>query len=347
MKRNYGNGNGQRRKNSQRRPRRGDPSRKICKFLRHNKSGAQQLNMNSEGYVRVDLLLSALKLNSSLDIKGIVDSCPKQRFGLKRGSDGSLYIRCNQGHTISGVEPTKLLINIPSSITHGTKGGCIESILAQGLCRMSRNHIHFFPGTPNDAKIVQSGTRGNSTHAVIIANEQILQAIGDGIEFRISENGVILTEGMNGYLPSKYFTKVVEFSFKDMVEGKTLFSHPSIVERVSQNRTTVDDEKTDVVSQQASEPPKPMFDFRDLVQWMRHCQKGKSPFIADIASRYHQCMAKQVLDAIYRDNGEHLVTNGTCVREARRFDYGTWKTKYQFLERYGKYNGRQRWRNAR
>ena len=43
-------------------------------------------------------------------------------------------------------------------------------------------------------------------------------AIKDGIDFYISTNNVILTEGINGVLPPKYFKKVVSKKGEDMLK---------------------------------------------------------------------------------------------------------------------------------
>lgn len=46
----------------------------------------------------------------------------------------------------------------------------------------------------------------------------LFEAIKDGIDFYISSNNVILTEGVNGVLPPKYFKKVVSKKGEDMLK---------------------------------------------------------------------------------------------------------------------------------
>jgi 2'-phosphotransferase len=46
----------------------------------------------------------------------------------------------------------------------------------------------------------------------------LFEAIKDGINFYISSNNVILTEGIDGILPPKYFKKVVSKKGEDMLK---------------------------------------------------------------------------------------------------------------------------------
>ncbi len=79
-------------------------------------------------------------------------------------------------------------------------------IKPEGLKRMTRNHIHFAPGLPKEEGVI-SGMRSNCD---IIIEIDMQAAMKDGIVFYISSNNVILTEGENGVLKSKYFKKVMK-----------------------------------------------------------------------------------------------------------------------------------------
>ena len=72
---------------------------------------------------------------------------------------------------------------------------------------MGRNHIHFATGLLGEEGVI-SGMRMTATVLIYIDLEKALK---DGILFFRSENGVVLTEGLNneGYLPKDYFLKVV------------------------------------------------------------------------------------------------------------------------------------------
>lgn len=78
---------------------------------------------------------------------------------------------------------------------------------------MSRNHIHFAVGYPGEKDVI-SGMRKTCDIYIEI---DIVQAIKDGIDFFLSANNVVLSPGINGVLPPKYF-KVV----KDKT-GKVIF----------------------------------------------------------------------------------------------------------------------------
>lgn len=54
---------------------------------------------------------------------------------------------------------------------------------------MSRNHIHFAPGLPQEDGVI-SGMRKSCDVYIYI---DMVQAIKDGIDFYISSNNVILT----------------------------------------------------------------------------------------------------------------------------------------------------------
>lgn len=91
-------------------------------------------------------------------------------------------------------------------VIHGTFTKFWGLIKPEGLKRMTRNHIHFAPGLPKEEGVI-SGMRGSCDVIIEIDMEQ---AIKDGIPFYISTNNVILTEGIDGLLPAKYFKRVTK-----------------------------------------------------------------------------------------------------------------------------------------
>jgi 2'-phosphotransferase len=76
-------------------------------------------------------------------------------------------------------------------VVHGTFIKFWGLIKEGGLNRMTRNHIHFAPGTPKEEGVI-SGMRSSCD---IIIEIDMAAAIKDGISFYISSNNVILTEG--------------------------------------------------------------------------------------------------------------------------------------------------------
>lgn len=81
----------------------------------------------------------------------------------------------------------------------------MDSIKTDGLKSMNRNHIHFTNKDKFDDKT--SGFRESSQILIYI---DFKRSIDDGIKFYKSENNVILSSGINGSIPSKYFQKIVD-----------------------------------------------------------------------------------------------------------------------------------------
>ncbi|KAL0666148.1 hypothetical protein Bca4012_028852 [Brassica carinata] len=188
-----------------------------CKtrILRHMASELR-LNMRGDGFVKAgDLLSLNLKTSANVQLKShtideireAVRRDNKQRFSLVE-ENGELLIRANQGHSITTVESEKLLKPILSPeeapvCVHGTYKN-LESILASGLKRMNRLHVHFSCGLPTDGEVI-SGMRRDVNLLIFL---DIKKALEDGIAFYISDNKVILTEGVDGVVPVDYFQKI-------------------------------------------------------------------------------------------------------------------------------------------
>ena len=169
--------------------------------------------------------LKSLKVTFD-DIRTAVSDNAKQRFSMKpnpalntppspTSTDPSDWvIRANQGHSIA-VDSASHLVpitldagNVPDIVIHGTYFAFWQSILETGgLKRMTRNHIHFSTGLPEDEAGVISGMRKDAELLIYV---NIKQSMEDGVAWWMSENGVVLTEGNgDGVLPMKYFSRVV------------------------------------------------------------------------------------------------------------------------------------------
>lgn len=179
-------------------------SKKLSYQLRHNLHNIPETS--EEGYVPIKVLLPKLGRGATLDtVQHIVASNDKQRFHMiKKGND--FWIRANQGHShASGsvIDPSKVLTKIHQPrkyCVHGTTHTAYLKIQAEGLKCMSRTHIHF-ASSPNSI----SGYRQSSEVLIHIDMEKAMNA---GIEFWESQNGVILSNGMNGTIPPEYFKHV-------------------------------------------------------------------------------------------------------------------------------------------
>ena len=174
---------------------------------------------------------NASKLSSSLD----QNTTSINNTAIVKGEDDEthnnkvLCIRANQGHSLKGLKTDQLLqqltceeLSNPNlSIIHGTTHKAWrDHIKHKGLNRMKRNHIHFATGLPppkdpssssakkyNDAQPI-SGIRASSEIYIYINGSKCAT---DGIKVYKSDNGVILTAGVNedGTLPLTYVEKVV------------------------------------------------------------------------------------------------------------------------------------------
>ncbi|ORX43234.1 phosphotransferase KptA/Tpt1 [Piromyces finnis] len=181
----------------------------LSKVLRHTaiKLG---LSIDDEGYVKVDDILKLKRFRNLTieDIQKIVNTNDKKRYTLKN-EDGVWFIKANQGHSIKLKNPNLKKVNDPSEIPvviHGTVMEHLQSILNNGLSTRGRTHIHFASGLFGDKNVI-SGMRYNYEVAIYIDSKK---AMDDGMEFFLSENGVILSSGFNNIINKKYFQKIVK-----------------------------------------------------------------------------------------------------------------------------------------
>lgn len=205
-------------------------SKALSKLLRHAAEDVG-LALDAEGFARVDQVMQWQRLKSLNvtfeDIYTAVTDNAKQRFSMKPNpalpappdpkskEPSNWVIRANQGHSIA-VDSAALLIpitleagNVPEIVVHGTYYAFYQAILESGgLKKMSRNHIHFSTGLPEENQGVISGMRADAELLIYV---DIQQSLEDGeVLWWISENGVVLTEGDgNGFLATKYWKKVI------------------------------------------------------------------------------------------------------------------------------------------
>lgn len=149
-------------------------------------------------------------------------------------------IRATQGHSMKIVDTTLFLeklnleddaTKLPDTVVHGTYHGAWPLILASGGLRsMSRLQVHFATGPtvdevfPNgrDAPLATLDPRSKATvisgmrsDAQILIYINLRKALEAGCPFYRSENGVILSEGMD--TGDKGEAKIVPIDFFDLV----------------------------------------------------------------------------------------------------------------------------------
>lgn len=171
-------------------------SKYLSYLLRHNPDSIG-LDMDSEGWVNVDSLISRItdyKVNLDV-LKYIVSTDNKQRYSFNNCS--FTKIRANQGHSYTKV-------NIPFDkykplgvLYHGTSEDVIDDIFSSGgLKPMSRLYVHLSRDKETAIKV---GKRHGNVKLLEIDAESMFK---DGYEFYISTNFVILIKEV----PSKYLS---------------------------------------------------------------------------------------------------------------------------------------------
>jgi putative RNA 2'-phosphotransferase len=116
-------------------------SKYLSKHLRHQPERIG-IKLAPGGWVSVDELLAACIHYSfpinRIELNEVVATNDKKRFSFD--STGTL-IRANQGHSVEvdlQLEP----VIPPDVLYHGTGHATVEAILREGLCKMSRQHVH-------------------------------------------------------------------------------------------------------------------------------------------------------------------------------------------------------------
>lgn len=183
----------------------------LSKTLRHT-AHSWGLHIGADGFVCVSELLARppfWEVGATLfDVMFVVQweqrEGNKQRFAMRQGAWGP-EIRATQGHSqgaVDGQLVSRLAdpAELPPLVLHGTYTRYMKQIMADGLRPMSRHHVHMF---------VEEGGIGRENAEVHI-HVDVAKAHAAGIEFLVSENGVVLsTGGTGGVIPAKCFHKVV------------------------------------------------------------------------------------------------------------------------------------------
>ncbi|MFF4383389.1 RNA 2'-phosphotransferase [Kitasatospora sp. NPDC001547] len=171
-------------------------SKMLSRILRHE-PGLVGVSLDAAGWVRVDELLAALAARgrplTRAELDHVVASNNKRRFGY---SPDGLSIRANQGHTVA-VDLGLAAAVPPPVLYHGTADRHLAAIFDEGLRPMARQDVHLSADT-------ETATRVGARHGrpvVLTVNAAAMTAAGH--EFRLSENGVWLTDAV----PPQYLSR--------------------------------------------------------------------------------------------------------------------------------------------
>lgn len=185
-------------------------SKSISYLLRHG-AIKEKVPYRSDGFILVKDVLNWINKGLNADemvvyknIETIVAADKKGRYTIKE-INKRMYIRANQGHSFDVMLETIpiTLDNVDDlgTVLHGTFIDFKASIIQNGLRRMSRQHVHMISmSNPEGFKLL----RPDVTMFVIV---DVKRAIQDGIEFCMSTNNVVLSEGNSeGCIPRQYLT---------------------------------------------------------------------------------------------------------------------------------------------
>ncbi|WP_200207519.1 RNA 2'-phosphotransferase [Micromonospora coerulea] len=169
-------------------------SKKMSLALRHRPERFG-LTPDPGGWVPVADLLGALRVGRAV-LDAVVAGNDKQRFAVVRGADGVERIRASQGHSIPvdlGLAPAPP----PDRLYHGTSGAVVPAIMAEGLRRGGRHHVHLSPDVETARRV---GARRGGPMAILTVDAAAMAR--DGHLFYRSANGVWLADAV----PAAYLT---------------------------------------------------------------------------------------------------------------------------------------------
>lgn len=162
-------------------------SKFLSKHLRHAPE-AIGLSLLPGGWVEVDALLAACAARglavTRAELEEVVQSSDKQRFAF---DETATRIRANQGHSVD--VDLALAPQVPPDVLyHGTATRFLPAILAEGLRRMERHHVHL---SAEHATAVTVGTRHGRPVVLAVAAGAMHAA---GATFFRAANGVWLVD---------------------------------------------------------------------------------------------------------------------------------------------------------
>ena len=162
--------------------------------LRHDPHAAG-ITLDEHGWADVNELLAGVnRTGRKIDrvtLERIVRENNKQRYSFN--GDGT-KIRANQGHSLQ-VDVELKAAQPPKYLYHGTASRFLPAIQAEGIRRMSRQHVHL----SGDFETAMAVGKRHGIPVVITIDAGAMAR--DGVAFYRSENGVWLC----GHVEPKYF----------------------------------------------------------------------------------------------------------------------------------------------
>jgi putative RNA 2'-phosphotransferase len=162
-------------------------SKFLAKHLRHTPE-ALGLQLQPGGWVSVDDFLAASeRVGFTItydELIECIETNDKKRFSFDDTGD---LMRANQGHSVE-VDLQLEEKEPPDVLFHGTVERFLASIMAEGLKKGKRHHVHLSKDTETARKV--GARRGKP----IILQVDAGKLYGQGYKFFLSVNGVWLTD---------------------------------------------------------------------------------------------------------------------------------------------------------
>ncbi len=172
-------------------------SKRLSRVLRHRPDSIG-ITLDPHGWVDVDVLLVALAQHGEPltrdQLAEVVATNDKQRFAWDVETD---RIRAQQGHSV-GIDLDLSPAAPPDVLFHGTAASSRDAILAEGLDRRGRHHVHLSPDVGTAQRV---GAR-RGAHIVLRVDARRMAA--DGHRFWVTGNGVWLADAV----PAAYLSEV-------------------------------------------------------------------------------------------------------------------------------------------
>lgn len=164
-------------------------SKKLSYWLRHRPEKAG-ITLDAAGWTSVGDVLAALARaglpNEIGALLQVVEQNDKQRFEL---SPDLQRMRARQGHSVN-VELDLAPSAPPATVYHGTVERVLDAIMAEGLRKMRRHHVHLSPTIETAERV--GARRGRAIVLTVDASAMS----DDGAVFLVTGNGVWLTESV-------------------------------------------------------------------------------------------------------------------------------------------------------
>ncbi|WP_320782658.1 RNA 2'-phosphotransferase [Streptomyces sp. CRN 30] len=162
-------------------------SKYLAKHLRHQPERIG-LTLDSGGWTEIDALIEAAASHgfrfTRAELDHVVTVNDKRRFAVE-----GTRIRASQGHTVRvdlGLSP----VAPPPCLYHGTVARNVDGIRVQGLRPMNRHDVHLSPDRGTATRV--GARRGRP----VVLSVDAGSLHRDGHLFRVSDNGVWLTESV-------------------------------------------------------------------------------------------------------------------------------------------------------